>query len=136
VTRSTSYTPLDGNADQVEGLPTRTLKTKPSFSSFVEQDEELDYRNQDQEQDVGVEETVIKKKKTSRKSNKKEVDLGLGAEIGTREAEEEEEREREQGWEKVRQAQACFISKDTYWGTDFSQNPIDPFPIQALADLV
>jgi hypothetical protein len=78
VTRSTSYTPLDGNADQVEGLPTRTLKTKPSFSSFVEQDEELDYRNQDQEQDVGVEETVIKKKKTSRKSNKKEVDLGLG----------------------------------------------------------
>jgi hypothetical protein len=119
VTRSTSYTPLDGNADQVEGLPTRTLKTKPSFSSFVEQDEELNYQNQDQEQDVGVEETVIKKKKTSRKSKKNEVDLGLGAELGAREAEEEEEREREQGWEKVRQTQARFISKDTYRGTDF-----------------
>lgn len=119
MTRSTSYTPLDGNADQVEGLPTRTLKTKPSFSSFVEQDEELDYRNQDQEHDVGVEETVIKKKKTSRKSKKNEVDLGLGAEIGGREAEEEEEREREQGWEKVRQAQACSIFRDTGRRTDF-----------------
>jgi hypothetical protein len=119
VTRSTSYTPLDGIADQVEGLPTRNLKTKPSFSSFVEEDEELDYRNQGQEQDVGVEETVIKKKKTSRKSKKNEVDPGLGAELGAREAEEEEEREREQGWEKVRQAQACSTLKDTHMGTDF-----------------
>ena len=108
MTRSTSHTPLDGNDDQVEGLP-RTLKSKPSFSSLVEQDEALDFRNQDQEQDVGVEETVIKKKKTSRKSKKNEVDLRLGAELGTREAEEEEEREREQGWEKVCQAQAYSI---------------------------